>query len=292
MISGLTLRTGYFDDKAAFLGLASLLEDTFGIDITHVDQLGGPDPTSMPFAYFDEAGRCVANFTAFCLPLIVDGRSVRAAGYQSGAVRPEFRGQGLYRDLMRRAFGWSGEQGFERGLLLTDKPSLYQPFGFRSVAQHCFRGRVQSEPSGTFRVLSIDRAEDVALIQASLAERLPVSEHFAVAGHAIEFLLNACFDPAIRLGHMVNADAVIAWRDDGEIPALLDVVGRDMPSVSQIADALGISEGMLDVCFPIDRLPWQAEPQTYEGACVLMARGDWPALFDGRLFMLSPMAEF
>jgi GNAT superfamily N-acetyltransferase len=59
------------------------------------------------------------------MPLVVNGRVVRAAGYQSGAVRPDYRGQGLYRTLMKRAFDWAERGGFEAGILLTDKPGLY-----------------------------------------------------------------------------------------------------------------------------------------------------------------------
>lgn len=93
MIERLTLRQDYFDDPAALQALADLLHDVFGIDITLQNRLGGPDPSSMPFGYFDEAGRCVANLSAFSMPLVIEGRVVRAAGFQSGAVRPEFRGR-------------------------------------------------------------------------------------------------------------------------------------------------------------------------------------------------------
>ena len=65
----LILRQDYFSDPAAWSALVDLLQDTFSIDIGLQDQFGGPDPTSMPFGYFDETGRCVANFSAFSMPL-------------------------------------------------------------------------------------------------------------------------------------------------------------------------------------------------------------------------------
>ncbi|MBB4009540.1 hypothetical protein [Allorhizobium taibaishanense] len=63
--AGLTLRQGYFEDPRSFQGLVDLLQDVFGIDIGAQNLLGGPDPTCMPFGYFDTDGRCVANFSVF-----------------------------------------------------------------------------------------------------------------------------------------------------------------------------------------------------------------------------------
>ena len=78
----LEFRADYVADPCAFAALADLLQDTFDIDIRVIDRFGGPDPTSMPSGYFDAAGRCVANFSAFSLPLVIDGKLRRAAGYQ------------------------------------------------------------------------------------------------------------------------------------------------------------------------------------------------------------------
>ena len=77
---GLTFRQDYFGDPAAWAALVSLLENTFGIDVSIQDRFGGPDPTSMPFGYFDENGVCAANFSVFSMPMMIDGRLVKAPG--------------------------------------------------------------------------------------------------------------------------------------------------------------------------------------------------------------------
>ena len=77
MSKGLELRTGYFCDRPSFLALAGLLQDIFDIDIALLDRFGGPDLTATPFGYFDSDGRCVANFSAFSMPLVVDGNERR-----------------------------------------------------------------------------------------------------------------------------------------------------------------------------------------------------------------------
>lgn len=291
MAEGLELRTDYFGDRASFQALVDLLRDTFDIDIGPVDRFGGVDPSSMPFGYFDRDGRCVANFSGFAMPLIIGGRQVRGAGYQSGAVRPELRGRGFYRDLMQRAFGWGRTEGFELGILLTDKPGLYVPYGFRIVEQHFFRGEAPAAaPGGGCRHLSIDAPDDVALMRAMLDRRSPVSDCFAVTGHGLTFLLNCCFDPDIRISHLTDHDAIVAWKQEGTVLKLLDVVAGEIPDLARIVAGIGADIDMVEVYFPPDKLAWHGTPVVYKGSCELMIAGDASSLSGA--FMLSPMADF
>lgn len=293
MIEQLTLRQDYFDDPAALQALADLLHDVFGIDITLQNRLGGPDPSSMPFGYFDEAGRCVANFSAFSMPLMIEGRVVRAAGFQSGAVRPEFRGRGLYRDLMHRTFAWADARQFEAGLLLTDKPDLYRAFGFQVVPQFKFCGHLPASASGKAdaRDLDLANADDIKLVSHILAHREPVSGVFAVQRQSEMFLLNTLFDPEIRLWYLPALDAVIAWKIYGDTLQMLDIVARQIPLMADICAALGLQADRIEVCFPTDRLGWSGDAKPYAGSCALMVRGIEPAAISTPA-MLSPMADF
>ncbi|MBL0371580.1 GNAT family N-acetyltransferase [Rhizobium sp. KVB221] len=292
----LQFRQGYFSDRVAFTALADLLQDVFDIDILALDRFGGPNLTAMPFGYFDAQGRCVANFSAFSMPLMVEGRLVDAVGYQSGAVRPEYRGQGLYRDLMRRAFAWSDEQGFELGLLLTDKPKLYQSYGFQAVDQSIFTGAAP-KPGGAGAPpvrLSMDEVEQISLLQAKLASRTPVSSVFAVASEAKTFLLNACFDPSINLSYLPDLDAIAAWRvDEAGVLHLLDIVADEMPSLDEIVGGLGIVADCIVVHFPPDRLGWSGYAVGPAGwPCDLMLRAPAFTALPAGFVALSPMAEF
>lgn len=293
MIDRLELRIGYFADRASFLALADLLRDIFDIDIGLLDRFGGPDLTAMPCGYFDEQGRCVANFSAFAMPLLVEGRPVRAVGYQSGAVRPAYRGRGLYRALMQRAFAWADAEGFEAGLLLTDKPDLYRAYGFEVVAQHLFRGAMPV-PAGEAgaRPLSLHHDGDLALLTSLLERRCDVSHRFAVRGATKTFLLNCCFDPGIRLAHLASIGAIVAWKGDGDTLRLLDVVAEEMPDLPVIAGALGWKAKTVEVLFPPDRLGWQGEAVPYRGDCDLMVRVGSADPVPGLPFALAPAMEF
>jgi GNAT superfamily N-acetyltransferase len=291
---GLTFRQNYFGDPAAWAALVALLEDTFGIDVGIQDRFGGPDPTSMPFAYFDENGVCVANFSAFSMPVMIDGRLVKAAGFQSGAVRPQWRGLGLYRDVMNRAFGWCDEQGFELGLLLTDKPSLYEPYSFKVLPQQRFVGApppLEAKHAGVSRALSVENSGDAALIRQVLRERIPVSSVFAVAVQAEMFLLNSVFDGDVRLSYLQDHQAIVAWKAEGASFQLLDIAGKTIPPFAAILSALDQRPDRVAACFPPDRLDWQGKPEPFASDTSLMVRGDAADSLSGPV-MLSPMAEF
>ncbi len=293
-ISHLTFRQDYFGDPAAFAALVALLHDTFGIDVGIQERFGGPDPTSMPFAYFDENGICVANFSAFSMPMMIDGRLVKAAGFQSGAVRPRSRGQGLYRDLMRRAFSWCDAQGCELGLLLTDKPALYEPYGFKILPQHRFSGLppAAAMSAGVSRTLSLEKSADAVLVKRLLRQRTPVSSIFAVAAQAEMFLLNGGFDTGIQLSYLDQPECVVAWKSgEADCFRLLDIVGKTIPPLSVILDALDQRPSRVEVCLPPDRLDWQGTPEPFPSHTSLMVRGDAADRLRQPV-MLSPMAEF
>ncbi|MBB2795331.1 UNVERIFIED_ORG: GNAT superfamily N-acetyltransferase [Rhizobium pisi] len=292
--TGLTFRQDYFGDAAGWAALVRLLQDIFGIDIGPLQQLGGPDPTSMPFGWFDADGELAANLSAFALPFVLNGRIVHAAGLQSGAVRPPWRGRGLYRDLTVKALDWCERQGFEAVILYTDKPSLYEPYGFRAMPLHRYVGTAPTpEIDATLaRPLLPANADDLALLQLLLKARSPVSTTFSVTTNAAMFLINTQLDPDVRISFLEDCRGAIAWKLDGTGRfSLLDVVAAEIPSLAAILGGLDIASAAVEVLFRPDKLGWTGTPQPFESGTTLMLRGlgddapHFPA-------MLSPMADF
>ena len=289
----LSFRSDYFGDSAAWRALAGLIEDIFDIDVTVMDRLGGPDPTSIPFAWFDGEGRCIANISAFSLPLVVNGTFVRAAGLQSGAVRPEHRGKGLYRDVIEAALRHCDAEGFEAVVLLTDTPDLYRRHGFRVQAQHRFEGPAPTGGrAGPLRLLDIGSEADVTLLGRLLEGRRPVSDHFAPLRQKEMFLFNAALMPDLRLDLMEETNTAIAWQmsEDGGVD-LLDVVGARIPSLADILASLHTAPARVTVHFAPDHLGWAGAGLPDENDMVLMLRGSG-GLSPEQPFALPPMAEF
>jgi GNAT superfamily N-acetyltransferase len=288
---GLTFRQNYLSDPSRWQALVDLLQDTFHIDLSVLDRLGGMDPSSMPFGWFDEIGILAANFSAFSMPMMIDGEERRVAALQSGAVQPQWRGKGLYRDLMRRAFKWVDAERFELAILYTDKPDLYQPYGFSAVPVHKFIGPApKCEPASPTRALSMDAPEDVKLLAMLIKNRTHASHQSAPLSHPAMFLVNAFWDRTIALTHLEDHDAVVAWRS-GEVLQLLDVVGESIPSLAAITGALGTGAADVECFFVPDRLNWSGQAVIDDNRLTFMVRGDL-SLLPQSPFALTPMADF
>lgn len=254
---------------------------------------GGRWQTCKAFAWFDDTGTCIANISAFALPLVIDGIAVRAAGLQSGAVRPSHRGHGLFRDVLQAALDYCDDQGFDAILLLTETPGLYRRHGFRVLAQHRFYAAAPTDGrAGPVRRLHIERDDDLALLRGLLDGRSPVSNRFAPLHQREMFLFNALLMPEVKLDLLEETDAVAAWRmSEGDEFELLDVAGKEMPSLADMLASLGVAPRRIVVHFSPDRLAWEGAAVPNDSEMVLMMRSK--ARFAPESpFALPPMAEF
>lgn len=293
--AGLTFREDYFDDPAGWAAVKALLLDVFGVDVSPLDRLGGPDPTLMSSAWFDENGRCVPNLSAFSMPLVMGGRRVNAAALQSGAVLPEYRGRGLFRDLVRRVLQRCDLQGFEAIVLYTDKPQLYDRYGFGIMPEHRFAGAAPavSAASPSFRTLDMNDPGDVSLVRRMLESRAPVSQRLSVIRNIQTFLLNTALVEGVTFSLLPQHPAVIVWseNEDGSVFTLHDVIAASMPSLCEILQAVGRQPERMEVLFSPDQLGWQGEGIPEGGDLRFMLRGE-AGLSPNGPCRLSPMAEF
>jgi GNAT superfamily N-acetyltransferase len=129
---------------------------------------------STPFVYWD-GERPVSHVGVLEIPMVLEGREVRAGGVHAVCTHPDFRGRGLYKTLMSDVMRWC-EGRYQTLVLTTSQPLLYEPFGFRVMPECRFRGVLPAAPAGQgMRKLDFGRARDVALLRRVLPDRAPVS---------------------------------------------------------------------------------------------------------------------
>ena len=270
--------------------VSRLLQDTFGLDLAPLDELGLGDPSYRAFSYFDAAGSCVANAATFVLPLVVGGRRVNAIGVQSVATRPAHRGRGLSRRLLGHALRWC-DANADLVFLMTSIPGFYEPLGFRTVPQFAYVGvPPPTQLAAPGRLLDLGLGDDRRLLAELLRRRSPVSAHFAVVGAAGDVVLNLMGEPELCAWHLPAHDAVVVTRQmQDDTFCLVDIVAAEMPELAQILASLDVQPRRVEVHFPSDRLAWSGSAALAETRTILMVRGNAGPLPP---FMLPETAGF
>ncbi|EKF42985.1 GNAT family N-acetyltransferase [Nitratireductor indicus] len=283
-MKGLRYRSDYAQTDTGFSELGRLINDTFEIDISPLNRLGH-DPSIIAFGWWHEE-RLVANVSLYERQFYLDGNRVFAFGVQSVAVRPDWRGKGLFRDLMLRALRYADTRA-ELVILVTGTPELYKPFGFRQLHETIFSAELTLQNSTTeYRDLSLDAAEDVSLLRDIFSRRVPTSLLAAACDHPSLFFLRAVLTPDIRLVYLPALDAVAALRTTREALVLMDVVAAKIPTLEDILANIGFGRGRVDVHFTPDRLGWKPQRQ-HRVDNGYMVRGAFAP--EGQAFMLSDM---
>lgn len=274
----------------------ALLRDIFGLDFTAFSALDIWPAGYRAFSYLDGT-MIAANISCNPLPLRLAGRDVPAAQLQGVATRPAYRRQGLFHDLMAEALRFADTR-YECLLLYTATPALYEPFGFRLLPQHGFRGRLALPALATadipVRSLSIDRSADIALMRRLFAERQPISERLGLMDNEAVFFGNLLLQPQLRLSYLPADDILIVWDKEGLDESvhkgrgrLIDLVGAGWPRMEVLAHVLALPDPAteIDVLFPPDRLDgvFTAVPFQHHDD-LLMVRG--PFAIGNEPFML------
>ena len=189
-------------------------------------ELGGWNEDYFSFAI--AAGKTiVANASLQRMNIVLRGESI--TGWQLGAVGvvPEWRGHGLQRRIMHSLLGSVGEKDIAFLFANDTVLDFYPLFGFKRVTESIFAADHAVKPaSETLRVLSIDRADDRALLARVAATAAPLSEGFAARNYGgvllwywANFYDGCCF-------YSEADDAIIIAEHDGTTLRICDVLAR------------------------------------------------------------------
>jgi predicted N-acetyltransferase YhbS len=257
----------------------------FEVDVSPLNRLGH-DPSVVAFGWWfnDEL---VANVSLYKRSLWLMGEQIDAFGVQSVATRPEWRGRGLFRGLMKRALRYADAR-VNLIILATDTPRLYKPFGFRQIEETKFSAKLmQRQLLPNYRVLSLEEDGDVALLRDIFSRRAPTSLVASACDHPALFMLKTAKTSEIELLNLLDLDAVVAVIGrNGPSMTLLDIVAQSIPSLEEIVSALGYAGEEVNVHVTPDLLSWAPEKQiTVDNG--YMVRGLFAP--ETQAFMLSSM---
>jgi GNAT superfamily N-acetyltransferase len=134
------------DDRSVLYGLFDVIWRGMATKLETAARFGWQwDMLTTPFVSRAE-GRIVSHVGVLDLPVRLGGRDMHVAGVHAVCTHPSHRRRGHFRAAMEEALAFIDAR-WSTAKLHTDKPWLYEPFGFRVVPQHRFHVD-RSGPSG------------------------------------------------------------------------------------------------------------------------------------------------
>lgn len=271
--SGLHFCSHYAADQARREALNKLIEETFDLDLSPLAEFNFEDPDVVPFSYFDEDGRCVANASVYPVRTILDGVSGNAFAMQSVATRPEWRMRGLFLDLVTRALEWCDARA-PLTMLKTDTPALYTRFGFETRPRVRFFAATKDVPVERVEVRDIELPRDAGLLKRLLRERTPISNRISLIDYGTVFFLEAVSGAFTALRYLPDYGIVIALSNAPHGTLRVDnIVGHKIPPFPALFGALDMAPDAVEFAFPPDLLGVYAETQPLVQTSTFMTRG-------------------
>ena len=188
--------------------------------------LGGWNEDYVAFSMADGAD-IVASASLQRMNIVLRGEWI--TGWQLGAVGvlPQWRGRGLQRQIMQRLLGSIDEKDIVFLFANDTVLDFYPLFGFKRVIESVFAAEYNVKPaSEPLRALSIDRAEDLALLARVAATAAPTTREFGARDYGGVLLwywanfYDGCFY------YCEAEDAIIVAEHDGATLRICDVLAR------------------------------------------------------------------
>jgi GNAT superfamily N-acetyltransferase len=254
------LRTAYWDDLPARRSFQEFIRQIFELDFTQWDGAGYWDDDYSPYSFF-AGNRVVASLCIYTMPARVDGEACKVAQVSGVGTLPEFRQQGLNRQLHEIALPLAlAEHRFAFLYADDDAVPFYQKRGFRPVPAYAV---VVPMPA----VVPDCDAENLdvtdAVVRDSLFQlacvRAPVSQAFSTANPKL-LMYHLMYRLRKHVWRIQALDAVVLMKRDGERTVVYDILARNLPRFEQLAPFLTTGEAReVEFRFPIDALdapPW------------------------------------
>ncbi len=251
----LELKTHYWDDPDAWEAFRTFILDIFGLDFAQWKSCGYWDPAYAPFSFFD-GDRIVASVCVYLLDAVVNGKNTCVAQISSVGTLPEWRHQGLSRQLTDTGLQWA--QGKHDGVILfsaEEATSYYKHCGFSPVDEFVETTRV-SPVSNRAGAVKLDPGveQDLDRIYEYARTRVPVSDRFGVLNpklvmfHVL-YRLRECIFEIPDLGCLVFCQR------SKRILSIFDIVGQQVPGFEEIYPYVaGEDDAVVEFHFATDKL--------------------------------------
>ena len=250
-------RSAYFDDPAATASFERCTKQIFGLDFGRWKARGLWHDRYRPFSAFVR-GECVASMCVYPLDMIVGWKRVKGAQLLTVGTLPDYRSQGIQRELWKRVRVWA-EHECDFTFLFTDEAAagFYERLGLRRQTEHSEMMRCPRPSAGStrgFKKLDLDDDTQYAIVERLARSREMVSHRvgFVNANLLLFMFLYVYRDLTF---YIEDIDAVVVVGESGDRLRVHDVVASKMPCLSDLAPFLSSFKcDQVEFLFCTDRL--------------------------------------
>jgi ribosomal protein S18 acetylase RimI-like enzyme len=250
-------RSDYFDDPPAKASFERYAKKIFGLDFSRWKARGLWDNQYKPFSAF-AGGECAASICVYPSEMRVDGVKRRGAQLLTVGTLPEYRLQGIQRELWKMIHTWI-KQECDFTFLFTDESAagFYEKLGLRRQPEY-FETVPRPQPAGLaelrFKKLNLEQDSEYATIERLAKEREMVSNRIGFLNPNLLLFMFLYLYQGWSY-YLEDIDTVIVVEETKDRLRIHDIVANQMPKLSDIEIFLAqFKKEEIDFLFCTDRL--------------------------------------
>ncbi len=230
------------------------------------------DKSSTPFI-MRQNHDVIAHLGILPFEFIIQEKHYRGAALHGICTKQEFRRKGHFRQLMQEALEHV-RQHFDFAFMFTDKPYLYEQFGFKVVKEYDFiyDYTPQNTQENKVRMLDLDDSNDLALLQGHYQNRLPLSKAFSIVKETIVATLNALHMPVYYLEEF---DVLVVFQMKDHILYVKDIISTKPCDLHLILNCIGKGATKIILQFIPDRFliyPFFNPVEALTDGCIMISK--------------------
>jgi len=263
-----------------------LANTTFGLDFRNWYEQGYWNNRYIPYS-FQHGNKIIANVSVNLLDFIIDGMKHRAIQIGTVMTHPDFRHQGLSKELMNRVLSDYKDQ-YDFMYLFANQTVLdfYPKFGFEKVEEVQYTVEVSfvGQPKNNLQKLDSRKNKDSEFIYHFAEQRAPVSQRFSTINSLHLFMYHCLNTFRDNLYYHPTEDAIVLYEQTNNQIHLFDIVSRKKPNYNKILAAIA-GEGRHEVIFHFtpDDLQFDYKRNLYEDGGTLFVRTNGIHTFPSRV---------
>lgn len=218
-------------DDEKRLSFNKLAINIFGIDFEYWNKKGGWNDNYITYGYYIN-NRCISNASFNPMELIIDGETVKAIQIGTVMTDPEYRGQGLAKELINIIINDNKDKCELFFLYANPKAySLYKGCGFSHRLENSYIVDVTDykkiETPLNRSILSIEKFINIKKSSIPISEKLSAIDDI----HVAYFYYYLGFDQMI---YKVKPDVYVVYKIEKDVLSLYAVYSKDKQKLENI----------------------------------------------------------